>query len=78
MYFTVKNEVDADNGSLQLVTIGAYQLIAATAQQAHSKAFAVNVALRVLAAWLFWNHGVTSVAVWELLWAVVNGIALQT
>ena len=63
---------------MQLLTMGIYTGLAATQPALHRPALAINVCLRLLAAAIFWRNGphMQSVAMWEVLWAVLNGISI--
>ncbi|CAK4031202.1 Hypothetical predicted protein [Lecanosticta acicola] len=64
--------------SLQLLTMGIYTGLAATQPALHRPALAINVCLRLMAAYTFWYDGpqMHSVAMWEFLWAVWNGVTI--
>lgn len=58
--------------------MGTYFMLSAGQPRLWRKALGVNIGLRLLAAYLFWNDGVQmrTVAMWEVFWAGLNAVAI--
>ena len=58
--------------------MGTYFALSATQPRMYRTALSINVGLRLLAAYVFWNDGphMQTVALWEVFWAGLNAVSI--